>query len=402
MNQRSEIVKEILSKPPSFLTKWGGTVVLLGILVLLLTGVFLKFPDEINAKVSINSTNPPREVPTRKSGQIERLLVLEKEMVKQGQILGVISNDANFEQILELEARLKELQDMPVGNLVKIQFSNNLDLGEMQVEYENLLQLIKDLNEAGNKTLTSKSVRMLENRIKSIELKQARARRDRSEASIELQQYKVKENISNTERDIINKLQRKIDSYGRVILDFDGQIEGLRVEILDKSLGSKQASQRKLEDFRTALTVLQDKIGRWKYKNLLIAPAEGRVVFLEVYDERQYVQVGEAAMAIKPASGNIYARGKIKEEGSGKVQEGQEVIIKLSGYPFQEFGVLKGKIAKVFVMPKTKQTIVDIELPNGLKTSKNRELKFENEMEGRASIHTENKRLIVWLFERFL
>lgn len=403
MNHRSEIVREILNAPPKWLTAWGTTVIFIGVSSLILVSIFMKLPDEIEAKVSINSTNPPREVPTRISGQLEKLFVVEKEEVKQGHLLGLIKSEANYEQVLETESLLKELEKLPLGDLVNYRLESNVDLGEMQVEYESLGQTIRDIKEAGNKTLTSKTVRMLENRIKSVELKQARARRDRSESSIQLRAYKKKGNgINNNDRQAMNNLQQKIDGYGRVILEFDGQIEGLRVEILDKSLGSKQASQRKFEDFRTALSLLQDKISRWRYRHLLLAPADGAVVFLEVYDEAQYIQAGEAAFAIKPAQGNIYARGKLQAEGAGKVQVGQEVIIKLSGYPFQEYGVLKGQVEKVFVIPKTKQTIIDIHLPKGLETTKNRELKFINGMEGRASIHTDNKPVIAWLFKQFL
>ena len=59
-----------------------------------------------------------------------------------------------------------------------------------------------------------------------------------------------------------------------------------------------------------------------------------------------------------------------------------------------EFGVLKGRIKSLSLVPVEDFYIADIELLNGMKTSYNLEIGFINGMTGTADIITENSRLI--------
>ena len=77
--------------------------------------------------------------------------------------------------------------------------------------------------------------------------------------------------------------------------------------------------------------------------------------------------------------------------------------IRFSSYPDKEYGMVKGIVKNISFIPLTdaqniKSYMVDIELPNGLKTTYNKELPFLPEMEGQADIITED----ISLLERFL
>ena len=90
-------------------------------------------------------------------------------------------------------------------------------------------------------------------------------------------------------------------------------------------------------------------------------------------------------------------------ERSGKVKVGQKVNIRFNNYPDNEYGIVKGVVKNISLIPAsqgqgTKSYIVDIELPNGLKTTYNKTLPFLPEAEGQADIITDD----ITLLERFL
>ena len=55
--------------------------------------------------------------------------------------------------------------------------------------------------------------------------------------------------------------------------------------------------------------------------------------------------------------------------GSGKVQTGNRVIIRLSNFPYQEFGVLQGEVMHVAVISSSDHYPVQVSLNNQLVTS---------------------------------
>ena len=92
-------------------------------------------------------------------------------------------------------------------------------------------------------------------------------------------------------------------------------------------------------------------------------------------------------------------RANVPVSGLGKVRTGQEVNIKLSGFPYMEYGVLKGRISTLSLVPAGEYYIAEIDLVNGLRSTYGISLDFINEMTGTADIITDNSRLIFRLIK---
>ena len=82
----------------------------------------------------------------------------------------------------------------------------------------------------------------------------------------------------------------------------------------------------------------------------------------------------------------------------GKVKVGQDVNIKLDSYPYFEFGILKGKVGSISVVPSEEVYLNIVELPNGLLSDLGNELIFSEEMSGRAEIITKKRKLLSRLY----
>ena len=109
--------------------------------------------------------------------------------------------------------------------------------------------------------------------------------------------------------------------------------------------------------------------------------------------------IGELIFIIIPTKNNSFI-GKIKAPAanSGKIKKGQRVQIKLLNYPSDEFGELNGKVLSISQIPNLEGNyLIDVELPQDLKTTYDKKIAFRQEMKGTADIVTEDLRLI----ERF-
>ncbi|HEX7584918.1 MAG TPA: hypothetical protein VF373_09540 [Prolixibacteraceae bacterium] len=102
----------------------------------------------------------------------------------------------------------------------------------------------------------------------------------------------------------------------------------------------------------------------------------------KVYDKQSQI-IGRISLTFKDAR---------------KVAIGQKVNIRFENFPYMEFGYLKGKVKNISLMPSNENYIVEVELPQDMKTNYDIQLNFSQEMKGSAEIITEDLRLI----QRFL
>jgi multidrug resistance efflux pump len=148
---------------------------------------------------------------------------------------------------------------------------------------------------------------------------------------------------------------------------------------------------------------LKKTIKNWELNYVLRSSIEGKVTFLQIWTENQTVNAGDNVFTVIPSIGKNYL-GKVKApaQNSGKIQVGQEVNIRLTNFPDREFGMLKGKINTISLTPdKEGNLLIDVSLPEGLRTSYKKQITFQQEMSGSAEIVTEDLRLIERLLYQF-
>ncbi|MNE49679.1 Hemolysin secretion protein D, chromosomal [compost metagenome] len=148
---------------------------------------------------------------------------------------------------------------------------------------------------------------------------------------------------------------------------------------------------------------LKKVIRDWELAYALKSSISGKVTFLQVWNENQTINVGDNVFSIIPDAKNSFI-GKVKAPAlnSGKIKIGQRVNIRLANYPDREFGVLKGEIKNISLVPdKDGNLLIDVALPKGLKTSYNKQIAFQQEMKGSAEIITEDLRLIERILYQF-
>jgi hypothetical protein len=187
------------------------------------------------------------------------------------------------------------------------------------------------------------------------------------------------------------------------------ELQQVRLDHSEKSIELSEKHQL-LQDYNLKKVEDQDKLSRnlnesfmnlnaqikiWENTYLLISPIEGIVSFTQYWNVNQSVVKDEPVITVVPlAPGSYLGRINLKMQRSGKVHPGQKVNIKLSGYPYLEYGMVIGVIKSKSLVPSRDAYIIEIELPDGLTTLYGSKLEFTQNMQGTAEIITEDIRLL--------
>ncbi|MCR4031905.1 MULTISPECIES: HlyD family secretion protein [Flavobacterium] len=414
---RSEEVQDILTKVPHWMIRWGTVLIFAIIVMLFFVSWFVKYPDVVRTEIVITTNIPPEKIVSKSSGRIEAILVKNKTLVEKNSTLAIIENTANYKDVF----LLKSIVDGYDINNSKKEFPfdllKNLQLGEIESAYAafqkdyQAQELNKDLHpfQVERRAQQSEKIQITER------LEILQQQKLINERELELQKNEVarfetlfnKGIISAQEMEVkkLNFLQAQ-KNYRSLL----SSISQLRSSLIDntKSSENSQINSTKEEvnlDRSVSQSFYQLKkiIRDWELAYALKSSISGKVTFLQVWNENQTINVGDNVFSIIPDAKNSFI-GKVKAPAlnSGKIKVGQRVNIRLANYPDREFGVLKGEIKNISLVPdKDGNLLVDVTLPNGLKTSYDKQIVFQQEMKGSAEIVTEDLRLIERILYQF-
>ena len=399
LNIYSEEVKDVLSKPPKALFRWGNTILFVFIIIVLFLSWLLKYPDIVTAQAILTTEIPPQKEFARVSGKIDSLFVKNYQEVKEGTPLALIENTANFKDVIYLKSILDTLtvnqtsfyfplDDLPMLFLGDIEnefslFENNYVLYILNKESQSFLnndlaskyalselryrlQTLKNQKELNKEELFFKrkdldrieglfkkgvvSAQEFEN--KKLEYLQS----ERSYKNMSVSISQTKESISNT-----SNLKKQTS------------IENTREEI------------NLLKSVIQSLDQLKTAIKEWELRYLFKSNIEGEVSFMKIWNKNQTINSGDFVFTIIPKNHSSYiCKLQAPVLNSGKVKIGQDVNIKLSSYPDNEFGILTGKIKDISLVPNIEGLyLIDVELPKKLITTHGKEIEFKQEMHRR-------------------
>ena len=197
---RSEEVQEILGTPPKWMIRYGITLIFCIVGGLFIGSYFFKYPDILPATITVTTENLPADIIAKTSGKIDSLHVYDKQKVKQGDVLAVIENPANFQDVLLLMQSLKNFQIKdslfyPVVNGV-------LQLGDIQQTYFSFLRAYEDYRFFYDNRHYQKKIALLKKQIATQEKILAKTR---IQVSLSAQQLKSARQLFAIDSALFNK-----------------------------------------------------------------------------------------------------------------------------------------------------------------------------------------------------
>lgn len=404
--QYSEPVTEIMGRPPGLITR-VGTVVIFSVFVLfILFSWLIRYPDIVPAQVEITTENPPVTVMSRISGRIMHLLAGDREKVNAGQVLAVMENPAVYEDI----SRLRAFTD--TFNVDPENFAGLPDLsglGELQSSYETFGRSMADLVNFIRNDLYGARINALMNEISEIERYIARLKESerlfRDNYNLELNRFR-RDSLLNAGRTIPDAayeqsrqaLIRQQIELQKVRLDISArniELTNKRQLIVEYNLQKKEENDKLLNAARESFKNLRADLSIWENNYLLVSPVNGVVTYSKYWSENQVVKKDEAVLSVVPEDpGKHIGKINLRMQKSGKVREGQTVMIKLSGYPYMEYGMLRGVIRSKSLVPSGDSYLIEILLENDLTTLYGKKLEFSQNMTGTGEIITDDMSLL--------
>lgn len=413
---RSEEVQEILGTPPGWIVRFGTIVAVVTVGVLIAVGALVRYPDTIVVDIKVSSTDPPKKLIAEEGTYITHILVDNEDTVQAGQTLLVFEPKANFEDILTLENYLLNVEKLNDSFLLAFNPPGDLLLGEIQEDLYEFLEKQEALRISRTKRLENLSVRQLDRQIERAKRTIRQKKREKAEIQKQLnlanQQFGREQNLLNENLitpDRLRHTQEEILAYERKLQGIESTIKNkqFEIEMMENEIngaersGSRSGSNASLE-LKDSFINLQFKLENWKKRFLVVSPIAGIVLFTnENIGEKQYVRAESELIKVVPVNQKAL-KGKIdlNLSGSGKVKEGQRVVVKFKSYPFPEFGAVIGKVSRKGKVPIDGKIPIEVTFPEGLKTTTGRIIETGREMPGKAEIIMDRKRFITRIFEK--
>lgn len=261
---RSEEVQEVMNRVPPSILRYGIGILATIVMVLLIGSALFSYPESVQVEVTLSPRNPPAYIKCTDGGKLERLYVVNGQLVRKGDALAVMENVANTEEVLRLRERLVSWQT------------------------------------DGART----------ERLDWVFLHQ------------------------------LPKLGNVQSAYASCQLAWNNYLQ---------HVGENRIHETELNHAMAQLAIALDE---WEKTYLPSSPTDGKVAFMQLWKEGQYVNAGETMFVVVPhGDSEFMGKALLPMQGAGKVRTGQRAVVRLTGFPEQEYGRMEGKVVSVSPVP---------------------------------------------------
>ena len=415
-NFHSEEAQEIMGRAPSWVVRWGITVIFVILALIVLGCYIIKYPQTVTAPISITTVNAPSDLTARYDGLLDSVCVGNGENVRTGQLIALLATPADYDDIRSLEENLSAT-DSPQALAEADWVSDRYVLGDLQATWAEFAArcldfrhyLATDLIGTKKRLLAAQIAKnkryyaQLEAQGKLLDKDLAMGQRTLERDSLLFSQSVI--SAADYETSVQNYLAKQNSKAG-----FDATLTSTELSILQTEQQLVELSvqrENEVAEYERSIGQLRQQllaaIAQWKEQYAVIAPMDGIVSLQGYWSKGQHVTVGSALASIVPEKETeVIGRMEVPSAGFGKVETGQTVNVKLNGFPYMEYGVLKGTIRSISSVPASVQTAtgttiaytVEVVFPEGMRTTYEKELPMIQQMDGTGEIITEDMRLI--------
>ena len=397
ISERSEEVQAIIDRMPTSWVKWlalgiGG---LMGLILTL--GFLIKYPDTVDGEISITGTTAPVRLVANNNGRMI-LLADNRQKMSKGDVIAYIVSGADYRHVLKVDSFGDISSAYSSFYLSYMQYSRIMGSDIYEAMRHNLEQkIIADTKVTDN----MKSEILLKERI----VNDASDRLCKDSMLYAVNGISQKEYVER--RNNCLSLEESLLALKSNYLSKMSEINQSRMEIQRICLEETENREKAFSEFAAQRNALSNAIGLWKERYLELSPISGELEYLGFWKNNSFVQAGEELFTIIPDRNDVTGEVMIPSFGVGKVKLGQTANIKINNYPYEEYGMLKGKVKSLSRLTnklKTQNGIIDaylieIAFPDGMVTNFGKTLPLDFETKGSAEIITKSKRLIERLFD---
>lgn len=401
----SEQTQEIMGQIPSWILRWGMGVIFAVLLGIIIGSYFIKYPQIVTAPITITTINPPSDLIAKSTGRIDTIFARDGQSLSVSEPVAMLQNTALYDDVMVVASEVDTF-DMDSISWMGL----NYRMGELQGSFSELRRQCLDFKHYKEAQNIPHKKSLLATQIAKYKRYHAQLLSQKSLITSDLH-YTIK----NFERDsmlfaqgVISPLE--IERSAQATIQKRNSLAGFEASLTSNELTILQMEQQLFElemqyDNETSayrrqigesVQQLAAQIRQWKQSYLLTSPIVGRLSFTKYWSENQNVQMGEKlATVVTLDSTQVIGIMTVPSAGFGRVAVGQKVNIKLNGYPYFEYGILKGIVTRLSSVPDgTNGYIAEVAFPDGLQSTYKEQLTLIQQMDGTGDIVTKDERLI--------
>lgn len=363
--------------PVSIWTTIGGLFLVGGVGAAVGLATFVKYNVTVKAAATVRPTGEIRIVQAAIAGSIKSILVKENSSVKQGMAIATIDDSqlqtkknqlaGNIQnsqlQLAQIDAQIVSLnneRDFELSlmnhNIASAQAnlqSNKREYQERQVitqtqvqEALAVLELAKTQMEQYQHLASTGAVAQLQIKEKEQAFKAAQAKLERSQASL---------NPSAQGIAIAKERIAQERTKGEIIL---ASLNKERELLLQRQIAIHNDINYNLKELRQVEAELK--------KTILQSPDSGKILKLELRNPGQVVSVGQPIAQIAPGNAELVVKARVMAQDISNIHvceqrvvtdcQAGKVQMRISAYPYPDYGILKGAVRAISADIITPQT----------------------------------------------
>jgi hemolysin D len=372
-----------------------------------------KIDETGSARGRIEPKGATQKLDSQAGGSVKVVRVKEGDTVKAGQVLLELESDVLQTELQEVQSKLQGLQNRQSQlELLKNQLLMSTNLLEQQNKSQELEKMAQ-VNQAQQNLdakLSSYNLQKLEKQasVKQAEQQIYTSRDDQQSAktrlsidSRQIERFSKLVNdgaVSATQIDQLKKeeqeskrlykraisdikqaqlrLGEELNSYQITIKMLESDIKQAKLRLQEEQSSYKSGiqagklavmkNQEQLKDLQTQITAVQSEVAQTKsqitsikvqiQQRVVRSPINGVIFELPTTKPGAVVQPGQRIAQIAPKNADFVLRANIPNQDSGFLKLGLPVKVKFDAYPFQEYGIVPGKVTWISPDSKVNQT----------------------------------------------
>jgi HlyD family secretion protein len=410
-------IENLFSDDLSPFLKWGMTwLFVVGITLFSMTW-FIRWPEVINAPAVLTSSESPKPLVPKVQAKLSVLYFTNGDEVSKGDVVAELDNTSSASDVKELAFLLADIDRTYAESIeevvgISLDYSQLSNLGEMQAGYEQFSRAYSELKFALSDTYLANKLMLLSARAKSLKKMNYNLRLQRNTI---YQEYENAVSRYQNESMLYEKgsiTKYELQDYESVMLNkrtsFQSiknsiiQNEGQQQDILEQRIQLTQSIEGQKNNFVQAFKSLKSAYAQWQNMYQLRSPMDG-IISLPLSSQVGALVSPQAPVSYVMPQGSLpIFQIRLPQQNFYQLDTTKSVRIKLSAYPFEDFGVLEGKLSSISAMPLEGQYAAVVALPKGLYSSFDKELSFINGMEGDAEIVLNDERLLLRVFRKII
>lgn len=347
------------------------------------------------------------------AGKIARIGVKEGQAVKAGQVLVEMNSQLAMSEV-------ERLQQMLASD--KIQLSQTQALIDRTRLEAQSRAAIADADFKGQEAAIAEA------KVKAATTRELLTQGQTDAAAYQARQERLKPFVEQgaLAREQLFEAEQAVRDRQRSITQNQGELEQVLAEAnrLQAGLIQKQAekrtiqleAQQRIQQMEVEITQLQAKIAETKnllnnaraklVERFLYAPVNGVVSSLNIQNIGEVVQPGQTIAQMYPHNVPLVLSANLLNQEAGFVKTGMPVQVKLDAYPYQDYGIVPGKVISISPDAKPDERLgpvyrIEVALDRNYVTAKHQTIKFKAGQTASADIIIRRRRIADILLEPF-